>query len=192
MRPLLILMATFFPLAEYQARIHFDFETDRFSSEGGIVMERLVFKDDEGFITFTPPAGWRRQGQANIAIFSREDAVGGRLEISAIEGSKWPELTLEPYVNIVRSELPQGAELVEVISATDDCIVINGTKTFEVTVSFRTGKALFQRSVLFYNRAKDQIRFAVTARATSFREVHEQARQSWYSWQHVKTLEETR
>ena len=87
--------------------------------------------------------------------------------------------------DLVRS-LPKSGTQIQIVSEVTNTLLINGHKTYEVTIGYQNYGQEYRISVLFANLGRQQLRFRVLARASDFDQVHRDFTASLCSLQWLK------
>jgi hypothetical protein len=82
--------------------------------------------------------------------------------------------------------LPKNSTQIQVLSEVTNALLINGHKTYEVTIAYMCYGQRYQTSVLFGNLDRQQLRCRVLANASDFDKVHRTFCDSLCSLQWVK------
>jgi hypothetical protein len=138
-------------------------------------MEQMTFKQlafSDGSpkdITYSPPDGWDYSGSAAQLTLhppnkSQAEAIVFKVPLSGPAG--FDEATVKKLVDEAIASVPAGG-------------------THVVILSYQFYNEPRNRSILFLNRGKEQIRFQLTSRQADFQELQKAFLGSQYSWQNL-------
>ena len=148
----------------------------------GFSFPELIFSDGPQQVSYEFPRGWSYSAISSKQIrFNPPQLAQAQAEIEAVpltEGFAFDE-------NLVRS-LPKSSTEIQLVSEVNDTLLINGHKTYEVTIGYQNYGQKYRISVLFANLGRQQLRFRVFARASDFDQVHRDFTASLCSLQWLK------
>jgi hypothetical protein len=157
-------------------------------------MEQMTFKQlafSDGSpkdITYSPPDGWDYSGSAAQLTLhppnkSQAEAIVFKVPLSGPAG--FDEATVKKLVDEAIASVPAGGTHVDLVSQEKNPLMIEGKETFLVILSYQFHNEARNRSILFLNRGKEQIRFQLTSRQADFQELQKAFLGSQYSWQNL-------
>jgi hypothetical protein len=154
----------------------------------GIKFKRLAFTDGNKKVTYQSPRGWDYFGSSARLVLhppNRNQAEATITRISLPEPGKFDDESVKRLVTQATAALPQGSEKIAVISQEKNPLMINRKETFLVVFGYTLFGQAYNRSILFLNREKEQIRFQLVCREADFKELHKAFLGSQYSWQNL-------
>jgi hypothetical protein len=154
----------------------------------GVKLHQIAFADGNKKVTYQPPRGWTYSGSPTQLILhppnkTQAEATITRITLTAT--GKFDDETLKKLVVQATEALPRGSEKITVISQEKNPLMINGKETFLVIVGYTLFGQAYNRSILFLNREKEQIRFQLVCSEADFKELHKVFLGSHYSWQNL-------
>lgn len=154
----------------------------------GVKLEHLVFPNGETKATYSAPHGWDYSGSATQLVLHPPKKVQAEATITRVPlapPGSFDEEQLTKLTAEATALVPKGSEKITIISQDKSPLAINGQDTFLVVIGYNYYGQEYRRSILFLNRATDQIRFQLTCRAPDFDELQRAFMQSQYSWQNI-------
>jgi hypothetical protein len=159
-----------------------DYESD------GVKIKLLVFTDGDKEVTYQSPRGWDYSGSATQLILhpvNKSQAEGTITRISLTESGNFDDESLKTLVAQATAALPQGSEKITLVSQEKNPLRINRRETFLLVFAYTLFGQPYNRSILFLNREKEQIRFQLVCREADFKELQKAFLGSQYSWQNL-------
>lgn len=154
-------------------------------TNSGMTIQQLVFKHDKQRIEYEPPRGWSFHGSVDRLQLTPPHANFAEAVIQAVPLAS-PRPLDEKVGKALEQEfiasLPPGSQFVTVVSEEQNPVLLNGNRSFELTVSYQLMGEKFLRSALFVNLADTQLIFRLTARKDDFESLHRGFRISISSW----------
>jgi hypothetical protein len=155
----------------------------------GFTYRQLLFKNDKGSVTFTPPQNWTIRGSKDRLQLSPPANSFVEAIIRAAPPSVSPrfdENGLKVLAEQVMREVPAGAQAVQLIKREENPVLMGQNLSYEFVISFQTLGQLFQRSAIFVNCADQQLVFRFTAPKADFEQFNPDFRRSIASWQWIE------
>lgn len=152
----------------------------------GIKLRRLAFTDGSRKVTYQAPRGWDYFGSSTQLVLHPPNKTQAEATITRIPlpaPAKFDDESLKKLVAQATAAFPQGSEKITVISQEKNPLMINRKETFLVVFGYTLLGQAYNRSILFLNREKEQIRFQLVCREADFKELHKAFLGSQYSWQ---------
>jgi predicted Zn-dependent protease len=151
----------------------------------GIKYQKLIFRHGEQGVEYNPPPGWKFHGRPDQLLLTPPNKNFAEAVIESV-----PLLAPQPREEAVSkalaqeviTKLPPDSQLVTVVSEEQNPVLLNGNRSFEVTVSYQVMGEKFFRSVIFANLPDTQLIFRLTARKDDFQLLHREFRTSISSW----------
>lgn len=81
--------------------------------------------------------------------------------------------------------MPMGSTHTQLISQEKNPLMIDRKETLLLTLTYNFYGQRYNRSILFLNRRKEQIRFQLACRQSDFKELQKAFLGSQYSWQNL-------
>lgn len=156
----------------------------------GATVPELIFSDGPQNVSYESPKGWSYSAVSSRDIrFQPPQATQAGTSIEMVPmAQEYPldqELITKVKEDFIRS-LPKSSTQVEVTSEVSDPLMINGHKTYEITVSYQNYGQRYRTSILYANIGRQQLRFRVFARASDFDQIHRDFTSSLCSLQWLK------
>ncbi|MEP6808664.1 MAG: hypothetical protein ABI992_00340 [Chthoniobacterales bacterium] len=154
----------------------------------GVKLKQLAFEDGAKTVTYQAPHGWTVQGGATRLTLRAPNKQQVDATITRIPAPHPEILNDEGMAKLLAqalADLPKGSVDAAVTSQEKNPLKIQGKGTFLVTLTYTLYAQQYCRSILFLNRAEDQIRSQLTCRAADFRELQQVFLASQYSWQNL-------
>ena len=186
-RPLAQVLVAAFLVTSIHAELRLTPRIDEYDLDG-VKLHQLAFSDGDKKVTYQSPQGWEYSGSATQLTLhppNKTQAEATITRISLPEPGKFDEESLKKLVAQVTGTLPPGSEKIRVISQEKNPLMINRKETFLVILSYNLFGQAYNRSILFLNRDKEQIRFQLVCREADFKELHKAFLGSQYSWQNL-------
>ncbi len=95
------------------------------------------------------------------------------------------EERLKKLVEEAMALIPKGSENITIVSQERNPVVINQKETFQVIVSYNLFGQSYNRSVLFMDRGREQMRFQLVCRSSDFTDLHRAFLHSQFSWENL-------
>ena len=157
----------------------------------GIKYQKLTFRQDSQAIEYNPPPGWSFHGGPNQLQLTPPKKNFAEAFIEAVPLSA-PQPLDEKVSKALEQELitklPPDSQLVTVVSEEQNPVLLDGNRSFEVTVSYQVMGEKFLRSAIFVNLPDTQLIFRLTARKDDFERLHREFRTSMLSWHRVESV----
>jgi hypothetical protein len=156
----------------------------------GIKYQKLIFRHDKQGIEYNPPPRWEFHGGPNQLQLTPPKRNFAEAVIEAV-----PLPAPQPLDDKVSKaleqqlivKLPPGSQFVTIVSEGQNPVLLNGNRSFEVTVSYEVMGEKFLRSAIFANLSNTQLIFQLTARKDDFEPLHREFRMSIASWHWVES-----
>jgi hypothetical protein len=150
--------------------------------------EQLIFNDGVKQITYSPPRGWTFSGSAEK--FSLRPADKGQAEASIVRTALAAPYSLDDagvkkLTESALTSVPGGSTAVTLISQEKNVFMLGGYESLLVKLSYSCYGENYNRSVLFLNRGKEQLRFQLSARDHDFQQLEEAFERSHLTWQNL-------
>ena len=153
----------------------------------GVTFKQLAFSDGTRTVTYTPPRGWEYSGNAaqlTLQPTGKDQAEAKISKVTLSQPASFDEGTVKKLVQEVMGSIPNGTNI-QLVSQEKNPLMIERKETFLVILSYNLYGGAYNRSILFLNRGKEQIRFQLTSRQTDFKELQKAFLGSQYSWQNL-------
>lgn len=153
----------------------------------GVTFKQLAFSDGNKTVTYTPPRGWEYSGNAaqlTLQPTGKDQAEAKISKVTLSQPASFDEGTVKKLVQEVMGSIPNGTNI-QLVSQEKNPLMIERKETFLVILSYNLYGGAYNRSILFLNRGKEQIRFQLTSRQTDFKELQKAFLGSQYSWQNL-------
>jgi len=187
-RALILLLSGSLLIASARADLQLNPKISEYELDGA-KFKQLAFSDGSGKdVTYSPPRGWDYAGSANQLTLRPPNKAQAEAAISRIplpEPVSFDEKTVKKLVEEAVASVPKGSTNVELVSQEKNPVMIERKETLLVTLTYNFYGHTYGRSILFLNRAKDQIRFQLTCRQTDFKDLQNAFLKSQYSWQNL-------
>ena len=158
-----------------------------YNSEG-FKVRKLVFLESGRDVTYIPPRDWDYSGSAaKLVLHPRQKAQAEASITKSVLGTatRFDETTTKPLVAEALRSIPAGSTDVSLISQEINPFPIAGKETFRVSCTYTFYGENYTRSLLFVNRATDQIRFQLVCRTADFEGLQKEFHRSLFSWQNL-------
>ncbi len=163
---------------------------DTASKLDGVNIPELSFSDGSQKVSYESPRDWSYSAVSSREIrFQPPQVTQAETSIETIsmaEGYQLDGKLIDKLKEDVLRSLPKSCTQIQVISEVNDALLINGHKTYEVTIGYQNYGQKYRLSVLFANVGRQQLRFRVCARASDFDQVHRDFTASLCSLQWLK------
>jgi len=156
----------------------------------GVSIPELLFSDGSQKVSYESPRGWSYSAVSSRNIrFQPPQVSQAETTIESIPMADEYQLD-EKLIKTLKEDLvrslPKSSTQIQVVSEVNDTLLINGHKTYEVTIGYQNYGQKYRISVLFANLGRQQLRFRVFARASDFDQVHRDFTASLCSLQWLK------
>jgi hypothetical protein len=154
----------------------------------GSKFSQLAFTDGAKKVTYAPPAQWAYSGSSNQLTLHPPHKQLAEATISRMAVPQIISLDDEGTKKLVKEALasvPATSTNVQLVSQEKNPVLIDRKETLLVVVSYDLLGVSYDRSILFMNRGKEQIRFQVVCRQADFAELQKAFLASQYSWQNL-------
>jgi hypothetical protein len=180
-----------FGFAFAKAGIDFTPAVSEYVAEG-VKFQQLTFQYDKQRIEYEPPRAWIFDGGSTALHLKPPQKSYAEGVIEAEPLSK-PQLLDENVQKSLEQKLianlPSGSQLVKIEQEIESPLLLNGNRTFEVTLSYQLMGEKFCRSALFATLPDVQLTFRFTARRDDFEPLHREFRASILSWHPVEATD---
>jgi hypothetical protein len=136
----------------------------------------LIFSDGSQQVSYEFPRGWSYSLISSKQIrFNPPQLAQARAEIEAVpltEGFAFDEKSIKKLREETVRGLPKNSTQIQILSEVTNALLINGHKTYEVTIAYMCYGQRYQTSVLFANLDRQQLRCRVLAQASDFEKIH--------------------
>ena len=153
----------------------------------GVTFKQLAFSDGSKTVTYTPPRGWDYSGNAaqlTLQPAGKDQAEARISKVTLSQSGSFDDEMVKKLVQEVMGSVPNGTKI-QLVSQEKNPLKIERKETFLVILSYNLYGVAYNRSILFLNRGKEQIRFQLTSRQTDFKELQKAFLGSQYSWQNL-------
>jgi hypothetical protein len=151
---------------------------------------QLTFADGPQRVSYESPRGWSSSAISPMEIrFSPPQLAQAQATIEAvplIEKSNLDDNSIQKLREDTLKALPKNSTQVQVVSEVTNSLMINGHKTYEITIAYMAYGQRYRTSVLFANLDRQQLRCRVLTRAPDFDQVHRDFSASLCSLQWLK------
>jgi hypothetical protein len=154
----------------------------------GVKFKQLAFHDGEKQPTYQPPRGWDYAGSGDRLTLhppGKSQAEGAISRVAPPEHSNSTEDNSKKLVAEAIASVPKGSSAVTVISQQASPLRISGKEAFQVVLSYSLLGQTFDRSILFLNRDRDQLRFQFVAREPDFKDLQSAFQKSLCTWRNL-------
>ena len=154
----------------------------------GVTFKQLAFSDGSKTVTYTPPRGWDYSGHAaqlTLQPTGRDQAEARISKVTLSQPASFDQGTVRKLVQEVMASVPNGTTNIQLVSQEKNPLMIERKETFLLILSYNLYGGAYNRSILFLNRGKEQIRFQLTSRQADFKELQKAFLGSQYSWQNL-------
>jgi hypothetical protein len=154
----------------------------------GAQLERLIFRDGEQKIMYTPPRGWQYVGSDDRLILHPDgaglaDAQIRVMKLSAPSG--FDDESIGRLAEEAFATVPADARNISIVSQEKNPLLIERKETFLLVIKYDLNRESYLRSIMFINRKNEQLRFQLTAPQRTFAPLQQAFRASHYSWQNL-------
>lgn len=154
----------------------------------GVKFTHLAFSDGDKTINYLPPRGWQYSGSATQLTLrplgkAQAEAIVSRSPLTS--PGAFDEESLKKIVDNEIAALSKGNQTVAVVSQEKNPLMINRKETFLLVLSYESYGQRFNRSILFLNRDREQIRFQLTCREADFKDLQKAFFASQFSWENL-------
>ena len=160
---------------------------DTFYEVEGIRAPNVSFRNGAQDVTYSPPGNWVLSGGGQKLSLTPKDKIQAGATISVLPTREAPpaatEENLKLYTEVASKLLPQDATKIEVIEAIVSPLQISGRPMIEVKLAYVFFGQQFRMNVLFMPRAKEELRFQMSARTSDYPEIYKAFRASLFSMQ---------
>ncbi len=153
----------------------------------GAKFTHLEFYDDGKIATYEPPRGWAYSGNPAQLTLRPPNKAQAEITITRVPLSQpgsFDEESLKKLVSEAVALVPKGSESISVVSQKKNPFLRN-KETFSITLSYTFYGQKYGRSILFLNRATDQIRFQLVSRMADFKDLQRTFQGSLSTWQNL-------
>jgi hypothetical protein len=158
-----------------------------YNSEG-FKVRKLVFLESGKDVTYIPPRDWDYSGSATkLVLHPRQKAQAEASITKSVlgTGSRFNEATTKMLVTEALKSMPAGSTEVTLTSQEINPFLFAGKETFRVSWTYTFYGETYTRSLLFVNRATDQIRFQLVSRTADFEGLQKEFQRSLFTWQNL-------
>ena len=142
----------------------------------GFSFPELIFSDGPQQVSYEFPRGWSYSAISSRQIrFQPPQVSQAETTIESIpmaDEYQFDEKLIKKLKEDLVRSLPKSSTQIQLVSEVNDTLLINGHKTYEVTIGYQNYGQKYRISVLFANLGRQQLRFRVLARASDFDQVH--------------------
>ena len=158
-----------------------------YNSEG-FKVRKLVFLESGKDVTYVPPRDWDYSGNATkLVLHPRQKSQAEASVTKSVLGTatRFDETTTKLLVAEAFRSMPAGSTDVTLISQEINQFPFAGKETFRMSCSYTFYGETYTGSLLFVNRATDQIRFQLVCRTADFEGLQKEFQRSLFSWQNL-------
>lgn len=182
----LILGATFFVASGY-AELQLTPKVAEYELDG-VKFKQIAFSDDGKTVTYQAPRGWDYSGNATQLTLRPPNKAQAEATISKIPLSQpgsFDQANLKKLVDEAIAVIPKASSNMSVVAEEKNPLMIQRKETFLIRLNYTFFGQKMSRSILFLNRANEQLRFQLTCREADFNELHRAFLASHYTWQNL-------
>lgn len=155
-------------------------------TNSGATIQQLTFKHDNAKIDYEPPQRWRFRADSKQQLRltpPEKDFAEAVIDTVPLQ-SRQPldDKAIKALKEQFVANVPPGSQFVKVEQELENPLLIDGNRTFQVTVSYQLMGKKFLRSALFVNLPDTQLVFRLTARKDDFEPLQREFRRSISSW----------
>jgi hypothetical protein len=187
-RSLIPALGSLFLVCAARADLHLTPRISQYEGDGVKVMH-LSFSDGGAKeITYSPPRGWDYSGSANQLTLHpphKSQAEATIFKVPLSQPGNFDDATVRKLADEALASVPKGATNAQLISREKNPLMIEQKETLLLTLTYNFDGQSYNRSILFLNRGKEQIRFLLTCRQADFTELHKAFLGSQFSWQNL-------
>jgi hypothetical protein len=154
----------------------------------GAKFKQLAFSDGNNTVTYAPPRGWNYSGSVAQLVLQPPNKSQAEAKITKVmlsEPASFDEKTINKLVEEAIGSAPRGSTDIQLVSQERNPLIIERKETLLIVLSYNFYGGAFSRSILFLNRANEQIRFQLTSSQADFKELQKAFLGSQYSWQNL-------
>jgi hypothetical protein len=155
----------------------------------GMKLDQLAFSDGSGKeVTYQQPPGWKYSGGADkLTLYppAKGLAEGAIVRINLAKPGTFDQDSLKKLIQDALTSPPGGSTDITLVSQQMNPIKIGGKETFLAILAYTLNGVKYERSLLFLNRGKEQVRFQLTSRAVDFADLQKSFLASQCTWQHL-------
>jgi len=153
-------------------------------SANGMKFRQLVFNDEKRRIEYEPPQDWSFDGGTNqLHLKPKKNFAEAFISVAPLNKPQpLDENTVKTLEQQFIASLPVGSQFVKIQEEIPNPVLLGGSASFEVTVSYQSVGEKFVRSALFVNVKDAQLIFRLTARKDDFQALHREFKTSIFSW----------
>ena len=182
-----LVLATLVALSTAQAELQLAPSVVEYELEG-VKLKELAFADGGKTATYQPPHGWDYFGSENQLTLhppAKPQAEASISKVALTGPVSFDEASLQALTSAALALAPKESSAVTVIAQQKDPVRVSGKETFEVIFSYKLLGQTFNRSVIFLNREREQMRFQLVAREADFKELQRAFQSSLCTWQNL-------
>jgi hypothetical protein len=154
----------------------------------GVTYKQLAFSDGAITITYRAPSNWHYFGNANQLVLRPPNKPQAEATITKIPLSqpvRFDDETVKKLITEITAAVPKESKAITVVSEQRNPIIIDGKETFLVILDYTLIGQAYRRSILFLNRATEQLRFQLTCREVDFEDLQATFFRSQFSWENL-------
>jgi hypothetical protein len=155
----------------------------------GIKYQKLTFQTDKQRIEYSPPPGWNFRGSTARLQLTPPKRVFAEALIEALPLAA-PQPLDEKLIKALEQQfiasLPPDSQFITVVAEEQNPLLLDGSPTFEVILSYESIGQKFLKSALFVHLADTQLIFRLTGRKDDFDALHADFKRSILSWHGVE------
>jgi hypothetical protein len=154
----------------------------------GVKFKQLAFHDSGKSPTYQPPRGWDYSGSGDRLTLHPSGKSQAEATISRValpEQFSFTEENVKKLVSEALASVPKGSSAVAVVSQQMSPLRISGKDAFQVVLSYNFLGQPFERSILFLNRDRDQLRFQFVAPERDFKDLQSAFQKSLCTWRNL-------
>jgi hypothetical protein len=170
-----------------QAELQFTATVDEYVLDGA-KLKQLAFHDGDQKVTYQSPRGWSYSGstmQLTLHPPNKAQAEASITRVPRSEPGQFDDETLKKLVAEAVALVPKGSSNVTIESQEKNPLLINRKQTFLIVLNYNLFGQAYNRSILFLNREKEQIRFELVCCSADFKELEKAFLGSQYSWRNL-------
>ncbi len=187
-RALILLLTGSLAFASARADLNFNPKISE-SDLDGAKLKQLAFSDGSGKeITYSPPHGWKYSGASDKLTLRPPDTLQAEATIYRVprqQAAKFDEDAVKKLVEEALAAVPKGSTNVKLVSQEKNPLKIERKETLLLILTYDLYGHRYSRSILFLNRATEQIRFQLTCLQADFEALQKAFLGSQYSWQNL-------
>lgn len=184
--PIVTLLSTLLLASTVYAELNLTPTLQEYEGDG-VKFTQLAFHNGDKLATYSPPRGWDYMGSAKRLTLRPKDKVQAEATISSIpqkDAQSFDDPTTKKLTDEVVASAG-AASNVTVLMQQLNPFMVERKETFLVAVKYSANGLTYVRSVIFLNRAGEQIRFQLICREQDYKDLQKVFQSSLFSWQNI-------